>query len=186
MDRPTAAQIRSWTNPDPNLPRFIFEEYGYPAPEGEDADSLEILIARFVEWLEAAIGYDIDDDEYPENLQERTGEAIQLGVLYKIVSTEQGIIETAGDFDLIQSFSAGSYSETRRGQGINTRALHPWPALNQLLNGLLSPDRLGQEIPAMGIVAPDWNVGKDIIDARTGTYSNYRGPSPLWVSLPLP
>jgi hypothetical protein len=53
-------------------------------------------------------------------------------------------VETAGDYDMIQSFSAGSYSETRRELEKPPRMLNPWPALDRLLWLLLTltPDEL--------------------------------------------
>lgn len=52
-------------------------------------------------------------------------------------------IETLADFDLIQSFSAGPYSETRRspGDAMKARLLVAWPWLSDMLWNLLTPEK---------------------------------------------
>src|SRR4051812_42789835 len=82
------------------------------------------------------------------------------------IQTSPEIIETLADWDLIASFSAGQYSETRRSaeDAFKARELNPWPWLNQLLWGLLEPNKFdwwrtffsGENPPAWGIQSVTW------------------------------
>jgi hypothetical protein len=81
-------------------------------------------------------------------------------------------LETLSDFDLIKSFSAGPYSETRRdaGDAMKARLLVAWPWLSDLLWGLLTPDRYdywtaffgGQNAPAFAVTEMDWGAFEDV------------------------
>lgn len=75
-------------------------------------------------------------------------------------------IETLSDWDLIQSFSAGPYSETRRSadDARKARLLVAWPWLSDLLWDLMTDDRrdhylelLGVPVPAFEVSEMDWS-----------------------------
>jgi hypothetical protein len=76
-------------------------------------------------------------------------------------------LETLSDFDHIQSFSAGPYSETRRspGDAMKARMLNAWPWLSDLLWRMLTPDQYdywisffsGDNAPAFAVTEVDWS-----------------------------
>lgn len=78
--------------------------------------------------------------------------------------------ETLADFDLLKSFSAGSYNETRRDadDARKARALVAWPWLNTRLWDFMTPDKRAYwidffanpgEIAAAGVTEVDWTGG---------------------------
>lgn len=78
--------------------------------------------------------------------------------------------ETLADFDLLKSFSAGSYNETRRDadEARKARALVAWPWLNTRLWDFMTPDKRAYwidffaapgEVPAAGVTEVDWSRG---------------------------
>lgn len=78
-------------------------------------------------------------------------------------------LDTLSDFDLIQSFSAGPYSETRRDPDAarKARLLVAWPWLSELLWGLLTPGQYDywmeffsdptEHTPAFAVTEVDWS-----------------------------
>ena len=173
-DRPDAAQIRAWSKLD-------FDEFDYPEP-ASGPDPLDELILRAVAWFENVTGRsfaqtDDTQESYlgPTDSNETTNdeilarEAVQMLVEWRVVRGSSDAVETAGDIDLITSLTAGSYSETRRATPWGLSMLHPWPALNDLLNSLLTPTKgtaLLGGAPSVVSVEPDWDVGREIIDAK--------------------
>lgn len=93
-------------------------------------------------------------------------------------------LDTLADFDLIQSFNAGPYSETRRNpaDAVKARLLVAWPWLSELLWGLLTPDKYdywiqffsGQNAPAFEITEVDWSAGQDLLGG------SYQSDDHLW------
>ncbi|MET0604401.1 MAG: hypothetical protein ABW167_20615 [Baekduia sp.] len=85
-------------------------------------------------------------------------------------------LETLSDFDLIQNFSAGPYSETRRNpaEAAKARLIVPWPWLSALLWQLLTPDKYdywvdffaGTVAPAFAVQEVDWAGDVDIDSAH--------------------
>jgi hypothetical protein len=81
-------------------------------------------------------------------------------------------LETLSDFDLISSFSAGPYSESRRSpeDARKARMLVAWPWLSDLLWNLLTPDQynywteffLDTPPPAFEVTEVNW--GADFYD----------------------
>lgn len=79
-------------------------------------------------------------------------------------------LDTLADFDLIQNFSAGPYSETRRSpeDAMKARRLAAWPWLSDLLWTLLTPDQYdywvsffsGEVLPASAVQEVDWSAGQ--------------------------
>lgn len=175
MDTPTAADVRLWSN-------VGFAERGYPE---DDPDRLDTLVERAVSWFQKVSGRTLDDIDPTDNDVPLINEAIQMLVEWRVMSSQDEVVETAGDFDLIGNFSAGNYSETRRADNRRPQTLHPWPALNSLLYQLLDPS-MRDSYEAIGITRPelDWDVAKDVIDANRNVSTPFGAWSPLWDGLP--
>lgn len=90
-----------------------------------------------------------------------------------VYQESEDYLDTISDFDLIQNFSAGPYSETRRNPAdmVKARLIVPWPWLSALLWQLLTPDKYdywvaffsGQVAPAFAVQEVDWS-GHDLVD----------------------
>jgi hypothetical protein len=95
-------------------------------------------------------------------------QAIQMRTEQIILQGRADYIESAAENDVIQSFSAGLYSESRRdpARASKTTSINSWPALNELLWMLMTPERYAWwysyvtgEAPAdFAVVAVDWNT----------------------------
>jgi hypothetical protein len=106
---------------------------------------------------------DVDPDDEPIVTQAVTGLAEMTSY-----QTSPEYIETLADFDLIQSFNAGPYSETRRSaeDARKARLLVAWPWLSDILWNLLTPDKYdywvsffsGQNAPAFNYTEVDWTT----------------------------
>jgi hypothetical protein len=155
---PTASQVRSWS-------KLGFAELGFA-----DDTSLGRLVAVAVSTLRRITGIDLAAVEVwqePEFQMAIQGLAEQLAF-----QAQPDQLETLSDWDLIQSFSAGPYSETRRSaeDAFKARMLNPWPWLNRLLWGLLSPDMFdywtaffsGTQAPAFAVTEMDWGAYEDV------------------------
>jgi hypothetical protein len=159
MDIPSAAELRSWS-------KLGFGELGY----ADDAD-LQRLIVRAGAALRRLTGRDlaVDVPDYEEPLFQQALQGLTEQLAFQ---TQQENLETLSDFDLIQSFSAGPYSETRRSpkEAFEARMLNAWPWLNSLLWSILSPDMLdyweaffgGSTPPAWSVSEVDWGAYEDI------------------------
>jgi hypothetical protein len=183
MDRPTVTEIRTWS-------KVPFDELGYPVPEGSDPDALEEIVARMAAWLEGTIGYffepvptstdagtDYTPAAPPARKEPLIRQALQLATEFYIYSTLPESIEGVADFDVVQSFNADGYSETRRGMhaGAGPDILHPWPKLNDLLNDIRNPELgggIGSDFPVVGgyEYPVRWDVGRNIMLARGWPY----------------
>lgn len=148
---PTAAQILEWSNVD-------FAALGYP-----DAPSLGFVVDRANAALEQVSGQTWAS--MPANFVKLAEQAVQ-GLTEQLAyrSTEE-YAETLSDWDLIQSFSAGGYSETRRSPDdmFKARLLNAWPWLSDLLWLMLSDDKrdywlgfFGGSQPAFEVTEVDW------------------------------
>lgn len=168
MDAPTPTEIRSWSQVD-------FDDRGFPEPTDPDPDPLQRVIDVWLAWLEDKTGQDLDlidltgtPDRATVRLSLRIQEALRMLVEWATAQASEDISETAADISMIQSFSAGSYNETRRTSRMMYN-FHPWRDLDDLLTGLLTDEKkaeLGGDVPAVGVVEPDWDVGREIIDAK--------------------
>jgi hypothetical protein len=101
---PTVADIETWS-------RIDFAGLDNPYTE---VDLLR-MIYRACAYLAAITGRPIDDT-MPPNLVPIAQDAVQLRVEQEAMQFQEDYIETAND-DLIQSFTAGNYSETRKEPG---------------------------------------------------------------------
>lgn len=159
--------------------KLDFPEKGYA-----DATELQPVVDQAVDWLAYVTSRrysDAQTDSFPE-VKSAMDLAVRMRTEQLVLTAQPEILETAADFDLIASFSAGLYSETRRGIGEAVSkggkgALNPWPALNDLLWMLLGLfpgetndnvlDRydywmallMGQNAPSWQVVEVDWGRG---------------------------
>lgn len=153
MDAPTPAEIREWSKLD-------FGEKGF-----SDDDDLQRLID-----IGSALLTNITGQTYaamPTELVPMAQMAIR-GFTEQLAFEQQvDYLETLSDFDLIQAFSAGPYSETRRdpGQAFKARMLNAWPWLSDLLWKMLTPKKYDywieffapQEVPAFAVTEVEWS-----------------------------
>lgn len=126
---PTPEQLRAASN-------IGFAEYGYPEPGVGQTDRLELPIREAVPELSGYLRTDVEAIPVDAKHAPMVRRALRMLVEYNVAGSVQDILDTAADFDLVQSFSAGPVSESRRNQGGGRNILHPWPALNKLLNVL--------------------------------------------------
>lgn len=169
MAAPTSAEIRAWS-------QVPFAEKGYPAPTGPDPDSLDLLTERSIEYVNDTTGRDVA--EPPAEFKATLREAVQRRVEQLIYGGGEDAAETAGDFDTIKSFGAGSYDETRRdlGEADKAKVVNPWPLLNDLLWRAMTEDKKddwrekwGATVPAFAVTEVDWEAPDfydDLADER--------------------
>lgn len=128
MITPTAADIRSASKLD-----FSDPDIDYPAPRSGDADPLQPRVDEAVAYVEFVTARGAAT--MPTQLEALYRQAVRLRTEQIVMQGRADTVDTAGDVDLISTFSAGSYSETRRDTTTapQRRTLNPWPALNDLL-----------------------------------------------------
>lgn len=126
---PTIQDIRERSNVE-------WAEYGYPAPaDFSDPDRLEFLLEESVAEYESLMG--IDPAEVTDRRSPLVHKAIRMLVEFNAGASQAEALASVVDFDVIQSFSAGGYSETKRDYRVVPGIIHPWPQLNRLLNDIL-------------------------------------------------
>lgn len=114
-------------------------------------------------------------------------QATRMRVEQIVEQKQPGYIDTATD-DVISGMSVGAYSETRRDptRRGEEKILNLWPALNDLLWVLMTPERYdywiayitGKSAPAFSVEEVDWAlVGKDLL------WGPFVGPYDPWPSL---
>jgi hypothetical protein len=150
---PTAANVRGWSKID-------FDALGYT-----DDATLQVLVDRAVANFYNTTGRPVDSS-VPTELAPLVEQAIQGLTEQAAYRAQEDNLETLSDFDLISSFNAGPYSETRRSpdEMMKARMINAWPWLNRLLWDLLTPDKYdywvfffsGQLAPAFAITEVNW------------------------------
>lgn len=154
MVAPTAAAVRMWSKLD-------LGALGYA-----DDESFGRLVARAVAALSQITGINLATvPSWQEPLVEQAIQGLAEQLAFQ---AQPDMLETLADFDLIQSFSAGAYSETRRSaeDAMKARMLNAWPWLNNLLWGLLTDDRRDYwedffstgNAPAFAVTEVDWSA----------------------------
>lgn len=148
---PSAAEIRA------EWPQAPWAEYGYPDPTLGQFDPLEMLVTEGIVEFLGMTG--VDPTSAAMSTDKRLPiirKALKMLVGFNAGGLQPEILDTAIDFDLLSSFNAGGYSESRRGHrgalGSENVILHPWPALNKLLGFIIyfdSQGRRGTEGPAL-------------------------------------
>lgn len=136
-----------------------FDALGYP--EG-DPDPLQARVDESVAMLRRFTGWALADVVVEdEPLFKR---AITLLTYLSAAETTVDRLDTLADFDLLKSFGAGSYNETRRDpdEMFKARMLVPWAALNTLLWDLMTDDARAKwdEFFAGGMV-PSFAIGNE-------------------------
>ena len=169
MDRPTAATVRALT-PQPPV-GTNYAAWGYPAPANPgDPDPLQPTVDAANAYIEQmTCRCPLESINGPEcSLEPLVNQAVTLRVQQWLWWTTECAVQS-GTSD-IASFSAGSYSETRRdrGRGTDERWVNPWPALNELLWLIMTPecrekwiaivDPDAPDVPDFAVSSPDWSA----------------------------
>lgn len=171
MTSPTAAEIREWSKVD-------FGALGYA-----DDDALQLLIDRSAA-LFTQITFRPIDASLPTTLETVVNQVVQRMTEILAFQSQQDFVETLSDFQLISSFTAGPYSETRRSltEIKEAKMLTADPALNTLLMTLLTPDAMdfwlgwwsGENPPAFEVTEVDWTFGSGFDTPwRADPYGSY-------------
>lgn len=129
MDAPTPTTVRA------TMPSVDWSEIGLA-----DDDTLQTYIDASVERVSMVTGWTLAT--IPTNREILLTRAIGLTSIFMSQRENVDVLETAGDFDILSSFSAGVYSESRRdlaGKNSPLAVLCPWPPLAEALWDLMSP-----------------------------------------------
>jgi hypothetical protein len=185
MTPPDATAIRA-TSQSP------FPEQGYPAPTSPAADPLARIVTQANAFVLLRTGW-LTFPGVPDGYAPLVYAAIQGLTEMYVQQTTPEYLDTLSDFDLIQSFTAGGYSETRhepptsgsRGQAIKL-ALAAWPNVQALIIAAMSPEALeewiayleGRTVPSFEVVPVDW-------DYHGGLYGSQGGEPPYPFSRPI-
>ncbi len=181
MFAPTAARVRL-------ISQSPFAEQGFPEPTGNEEDPLARLVAAAAEFVIDKTGYGsflaVPDGKAP--LVENA--IVMLTSMYVAQNTAE-YLETLADFDLIQSFSAGSYSETRRSadDAAKAKALVAWPPVNAAIVAAMTPEAYddymawlnGDVAPAFSVTEVDW-TNRDYDAAGGWIVGDWGGRRDLW------
>lgn len=183
MDPPSASDLRAWAPPD-----YPFEDLGWPAPVPPAADPLQKRVDWAIGYVESTTFRPIATIVPPDqsgnlptietgarlNLVPVAEQAIALAVLQMLAVQSRDTFTATVLEGYIQSFTAGSYSETRaagqtvlRSRGsVENPLVNEWRALSDLLYLLMTPDaydywryRLtGVNPPAAGYIGQDFGM----------------------------
>jgi hypothetical protein len=94
----------------------------------------------------------------PTEMEAIAGQAARMRTEQVAFQSQEDYVETATD-DVVQSFSAGSYSETRRDWNQDRKVLNSWPALNDLLWMMMSDDKRDDWLMLLtGVNAPAFEI----------------------------
>lgn len=163
MLAPTAADVRA------RLPATVdLAAVGYPAPTVAGAvDPLEYVVARARRVFERITGLTIATIEAAD--ADLANPAIDGLTMLAANEGSEDRLETVADFDLIQSFAAGSYNEQRRDPGDPGRRITAWPWLNDILWLLMTDEKRAEwetalnpdkpNAPAFSVSEVDWYGG---------------------------
>lgn len=184
---PSTSDIRSWSSLD-------FPRYGYPATSAGDT-KLEVQLARaesYIAYLTSRTYAQPQTDQFAM-VKTVMDQAVQMRTEQVVMALASDQLETAADFDMIASFGAGSYNETRRSDVKSTgqnKPLNPWPALNDILwmllglfpgetnDGVLDQydywryQLTGVTPPSWQTVEVDWGRGEGLNAGWWGTHLN--------------
>ena len=152
MVAPTASEVRGWSKLD-------FDALGY-----EDNSALQVLVDRAVANFYNTTGQVLAN--VPAALEPLVQQAVQGLTEQAGYRAQEDNLETLSDFDLISTFSAGGYSETRRSpdEMMKARMINAWPWLFRLLWVLLTPDKYdywtfffsGDVAPSFAVTEMNW------------------------------
>lgn len=183
MDTPTAEAVRTW------IPNATWTDWGYAS--GQDPDSITRIAAAASQQTLDVTGWGTWAAVPPEK-EPLLEHAVGIMTAMFAAQSSPEYLETLSDFDLIQSFSAGSYSETRRSpdEAIKAKMLAPWPMAHAALLAAMTPEKMeaylaylnGQNVPSFEVTEVDWTgwgMSADLADLWG--WSDPMNPwSPLW------
>lgn len=181
---PTVDEIRAESNVE-------WAEYGYPLPVGADPDRLDTVLSEATIEFQAMTGIDPADEPVmaADVRAPLIRKAIRMLVEFNAGASQMEVLESVTDFDIISSFGAAGYNETRRNVSANTQVVHPWPALNRLLKFIVYFDSAGQramDVPGVEVPGLTPNPYEWVIDPY-GRYGMFDPPTvPLGYFGPWP
>lgn len=160
MDRPTGADLQEWSKLD-------FAELEY-----SDDAALDMLVEQACVYVEHVTGRGLSSPpvgsvggvklvEMPDDLVALAQQAVRMRTEQVALQAQPDYVETAAD-DLVSSFSAGAYSETRRdAPRKDAKRMNSWAALQEILLLLCTPDRYDFWLAWMdGVHAPAFAVSE--------------------------
>lgn len=176
MDTPDVEAITTWS-------KVPFDSLDQPFSD----DDLEVALARSIGYIQFVTGRMLDDS-MPAEFEALAQQATQMRVEQLAYQAQPDYTETGTD-DQVANFSAGNYSETRRSPGDRAKAepgrippINSWPALNELLWMLCTPDKqnywqeqFAEGIPAFEVTEMDW---QDYIAMPGGNSGAFFGQDP--------
>lgn len=176
---PTVEEIRADSRAD-------FDELGYPAPVlSADLDPLQGRLDEATTQFYGVTGIDPRSLPVTDKRLPLVRMAIRMGVEYLAASGQMEQLETASDYDMLSAMSASDYSETRRGvTAPNPHVLHPWPALNRLLNLVIYFDTQGGATEGQPLVGAARSVEEVRADMREDSRVPPRWPRPFIEGVP--
>jgi hypothetical protein len=158
---PTVDDIRTWSKVD-----FAGIDYAVDSP-----DPLQILVDRAADYVADVTGRPLGS--MPVEYVTTANEAIQLRVEQLAFKSQEDQVETVSDFDVIQSFGAGSYNESRRDmkEVAEAKLINPNPHLHDLLWRMTTADkkdewweRWGMTPPAFEVTEVDWTGAQGVVE----------------------
>lgn len=146
-------------------------------------DPLDIHLYRSLQEIARATGITLADVEVAQ--APLVAECTQYLVEYRVTSGTQEVAETGADFDMVGAFSAGNFSETRRGDNRRRLVLHPVPKIAKLLEDLMTEDRMAETgfgAPAVSEVEDpaDWRVARNIMGSYRWLDPGFGPLQPPW------
>lgn len=144
MDRPDAASVRV-------MSKVNFDDLGY----SDDTD-LQVVVDQANAYFEWVTGRPLDTT-MPSGLAPLAAQAVRMRSEQVAFQAQEDYVDTATD-DVISSFSAGTYSETRR-DPTKRILVNSWGALNDLLWMAMTPEKYDywQELLS-GVIAPSFEI----------------------------
>jgi hypothetical protein len=152
-DQVAAVPSLAWVRETSNI---AFGEFGYPVPV-EGPDRLRYVLDEAIYEFQGLTGIDPAALPPTDLRVPHVKRAIRMLVEFNAARSQPEILDSAVDFDLVQSMSADGYSETRRSLSQNSKLVHPWPALAALLtmiggmddDGVVDPDAVQVDGPGL-------------------------------------
>lgn len=165
MAAPSASDIRTWSKVD-----FDSLDFGDDPSLQRLVDQAVALVTRWTgqSWSTGGIYSGLSPAEGSEPM---ASGAVRVLTEWLAFRAQEDVAETLSDFDLISSFSAGGYSESRRGGKDAADANRAM--LGNLLWPLMTFDKqdewlqitAGINAPAFGVTEVDWS-GQGLLDSR--------------------
>lgn len=162
MDRPDAESVAA-------LSKVDFGVLGYSVDDG----TLQAIVDQADAYVEWVTGQTLDS-AMPSGLVAIAEQAVRMRTEQIAFQAQEDYIEGATD-ETIQSFSAGSYSETRRDptRRGEQKMLNAWQALTDILWMLMTPDKYdywlsflsGVHAPAFEVTEVAWSSSGGFVSA---------------------